>query len=147
MYPVSSSQSGDVQYLALSHSGVRLVRREKSLPTDYLHVSPFMFFFLSVLPSSEIYPCGRTDRAVMPPTLGAALLCSSRASSDMGLYTAGLLLKRVRKRPYKFVRKYAPSRIRSTKAVVTGFQLNAKRMLFLQATMAGLLCLLYLCKF
>ena len=38
MYPVSSASSGDVQYLAVSHSGVRLVRREKSLPTDYLQV-------------------------------------------------------------------------------------------------------------
>ena len=39
LYPVSSSQSNDIQYLSISHSGVRLVRREKSLPTDYLRVS------------------------------------------------------------------------------------------------------------
>ena len=32
------SSGGDAQYLAVSHSGVRLVRREKSLPTDYLQV-------------------------------------------------------------------------------------------------------------
>jgi hypothetical protein len=30
----------DLQYLAVSHSGVKLIRREKSLPTDYLKVSP-----------------------------------------------------------------------------------------------------------
>ncbi len=29
----------DVQYLAVSHKGVMLVRREKSLPTDYLKVT------------------------------------------------------------------------------------------------------------
>jgi hypothetical protein len=28
-----------VQYLAVSHKGVMLVRREKSLPTDYLKVT------------------------------------------------------------------------------------------------------------
>jgi myosin-15 len=39
LYPVTSGQaSEDMQYLAISHSGVRLVRREKSLPTDYLQV-------------------------------------------------------------------------------------------------------------
>jgi myosin-15 len=38
LYPVSSTQSTDIQYLSISHSGVRLVRREKSLPTDYLRV-------------------------------------------------------------------------------------------------------------
>ena len=39
------------------------------------------------LPSSGISPCGWTDWAVMlPPTLGAALLCSSWAGSDMWLY-------------------------------------------------------------
>ena len=42
-------------------------------------------FFLIVLPSSGISPCGSTDWAVMPPTLGAALLCSSRAGSDIWL--------------------------------------------------------------
>ena len=41
----------------------------------------FIFFFL---PSSGISPCGWTDWAVvLPPTLGAALLCSSWAGSDM----------------------------------------------------------------
>ena len=39
LYPVSSTQSTDIQYLSVAHSGVRLVRREKSLPTDYLRVS------------------------------------------------------------------------------------------------------------
>ncbi len=29
----------DGQYLAVSHKGVMLVRREKSLPTDYLKVT------------------------------------------------------------------------------------------------------------
>ena len=39
LYPVTSGQtSEDMQYLAISHSGIRLVRREKSLPTDYLQV-------------------------------------------------------------------------------------------------------------
>ena len=39
IYPVASSdQDVDVQYLAVSHTGVKLVRREKSLPTDYLKV-------------------------------------------------------------------------------------------------------------
>merc|ERR1711899_245776 len=39
LYPVTSGQSSeDMQYLAISHSGIRLVRREKSLPTDYLQV-------------------------------------------------------------------------------------------------------------
>ena len=28
----------DLQYLAVSHTGVKLIRREKSLPTDYLKV-------------------------------------------------------------------------------------------------------------
>ena len=40
LYPVTSGQNTeDMQYLAISHSGIRLVRREKSLPTDYLQVS------------------------------------------------------------------------------------------------------------
>merc|ERR1712218_714787 len=40
LYPVTSGQKNteDMQYLAISHSGIRLVRREKSLPTDYLQV-------------------------------------------------------------------------------------------------------------
>ena len=39
------------------------------------------------LPSSMISPCGWTDWAVMLPlTLGAALLCSPWAGSDMWLY-------------------------------------------------------------
>merc|ERR1712038_2171765 len=39
LYPVTSGQNTeDMQYLAISHSGIRLVRREKSLPTDYLQV-------------------------------------------------------------------------------------------------------------
>lgn len=42
LYPVTSGQdSEDMQYLAISHSGIRLVRREKSLPTDYLQVYNF----------------------------------------------------------------------------------------------------------
>ena len=51
-------------------------------------------FFLTVLPSSGISPCGRTDGAVMPPTLGAALLCSSRAGSDMGLLSRNSIVHR-----------------------------------------------------
>ena len=44
LYPVTSGGGSqntqeDMQYLAISHSGIRLVRREKSLPTDYLQVS------------------------------------------------------------------------------------------------------------
>ena len=40
LYPVTSGQNTeDMQYLAISHSGIRLVRREKSLPTDYLQVN------------------------------------------------------------------------------------------------------------
>ena len=48
LYPVTSGQNTeDMQYLAISHSGIRLVRREKSLPTDYLQVSvPFLPIFL-----------------------------------------------------------------------------------------------------
>ena len=41
--------------------------------------------FFSVLPFSGISLCGWTDWAVIPPILGAALLCSSRAGSDMWL--------------------------------------------------------------
>merc|ERR1719357_1219517 len=45
IYPVASSdQDVDVQYLAVSHTGVKLVRREKSLPTDYLKVVDFYNF-------------------------------------------------------------------------------------------------------
>ncbi len=40
LYPVTSGQNPeDAQYLAVSHSGVRLVKRVKSLPTDYLQVN------------------------------------------------------------------------------------------------------------
>ena len=48
LYPVTSGQNTeDMQYLAISHSGIRLVRREKSLPTDYLQVSvPLYNYFL-----------------------------------------------------------------------------------------------------
>ena len=45
LYPVSTGQEGEVQYLSISHSGVRLVRREKSLPTDYLKVSEVFLMF------------------------------------------------------------------------------------------------------
>lgn len=39
LYPVSGGQNNrTVQYLGVSHSGVRLIRREKSLPNDYLQV-------------------------------------------------------------------------------------------------------------
>merc|ERR1719471_2568105 len=45
IYPVASSdQDVEVQYLAISHNGVKLVRREKSLPTDYLKVVDFYNF-------------------------------------------------------------------------------------------------------
>ena len=40
VYPVASAdQDVEVQYLAVSHEGVKLVKREKNLPTDYLNVS------------------------------------------------------------------------------------------------------------
>lgn len=39
LYPVSGGQTNrTVQYLGVSHSGVRLIRREKSLPYDYLQI-------------------------------------------------------------------------------------------------------------
>ncbi|KAJ1528092.1 hypothetical protein ONE63_008008 [Megalurothrips usitatus] len=39
IFPVSGGhQNPDVQFLAISHSGVRLVRKEKSVPHDYLQV-------------------------------------------------------------------------------------------------------------
>ena len=41
---------------------------------DMMSFFYFFIFFLSVLPSSRISLCGRTDWAVMPPTLGASLL-------------------------------------------------------------------------
>ena len=48
IYSVASSdQDVEVQYLAVSHNGVKLVRREKSLPTDYLKVG-LNFLFLSI---------------------------------------------------------------------------------------------------
>ena len=51
---------------------------------DKIQISPQRQFFL---PSSGISPCVRTDRTLMlPPALGAALLCSYRADSDMWLY-------------------------------------------------------------
>ena len=50
LYPIVQSnkeqlqpEPGDAQYLAVSHSGIRLVRREKSLPTDYLQVGCISF--------------------------------------------------------------------------------------------------------
>ena len=47
LYPVTSGQNTeDMQYLAISHSGIRLVRREKSLPTDYLQVSVPLYNYL-----------------------------------------------------------------------------------------------------
>ena len=40
IYPVASGdQDVDVQYLAITHTGLKLVKREKSLPTDFLSVS------------------------------------------------------------------------------------------------------------
>ena len=47
--------------------------------------SPKPVMFFSVPPSSGISPCVRTDWAVMPLTLGAALLCSSRTGSGLWL--------------------------------------------------------------
>merc|ERR1719357_921065 len=45
IYPVASNdQDVDLQYLAVSHTGVKLIRREKSLPTDYLKVVDFYNF-------------------------------------------------------------------------------------------------------
>lgn len=41
LYPIShgsNKSTADSQYLAIMHSGVKLVRRVKSLPTDYLEV-------------------------------------------------------------------------------------------------------------
>ncbi|XP_046399408.1 unconventional myosin-XV isoform X2 [Ischnura elegans] len=39
IFPVSGGhQNPNVQHLAVSHSGIRLIRREKSLPNDYLQV-------------------------------------------------------------------------------------------------------------
>ena len=37
-YSYSDHNQVDLQYLAVSHTGVKLIRREKSLPTDYLKV-------------------------------------------------------------------------------------------------------------
>ena len=53
--------------------------------TDKGKLLCFFRNFFSVLLSSGISPCGWTNWAVMPPTLGAALLCSSRVGSDMWL--------------------------------------------------------------
>ena len=39
LYSVSGGQNNrTVQYLGVSHSGIRLIRREKSVPNDYLQV-------------------------------------------------------------------------------------------------------------
>ena len=46
IYPVATGdQDVDVQYLAVSHNGVKLVKREKNLPTDYLNVSTTIVAF------------------------------------------------------------------------------------------------------
>merc|ERR1719245_229883 len=45
IYPVATNnQEVEFQYLAVSHTGVKLLRREKSLPTDYLKVIDFYGF-------------------------------------------------------------------------------------------------------
>ncbi|XP_065335143.1 unconventional myosin-XV isoform X4 [Cloeon dipterum] len=39
IFPITGShQNPDVKHLAVSHSGIRLIRREKSIPNDYLQV-------------------------------------------------------------------------------------------------------------
>ena len=38
LYPITN-QAEDLQYLAISHSGLKIVKRQKSLPTDYFQVS------------------------------------------------------------------------------------------------------------
>ena len=59
LYPVSSratsspspgqnKEESEMQYLAISHSGIRLVQREKSLPTDYLQVIQSIFILFTV---------------------------------------------------------------------------------------------------
>ena len=55
------------------------------LNTDLVGFQMVWVFSDFFLPSSGISHCGWTDVAVMPPTLGAALLCSSRPGSDMWL--------------------------------------------------------------
>ena len=50
--------------------------------------------FFSVLPPFGISPCVRTVLAVMPPPLGAALLYSSRACSNMLLLSSNSIVHR-----------------------------------------------------
>ena len=64
------------------------------LKTMFDQVRAHATFFLSVLPSSGISPCGWTNWAVMPSELGAALLCSSRAGSDMWLLSRNSIVHR-----------------------------------------------------
>ena len=51
IYPVAAGdQDVDVQYLAVSHAGVKLVKREKSLPTDCLNVSRNQIVKWTIIP-------------------------------------------------------------------------------------------------
>ena len=75
LYPVNVKAGEAAKYLAVAHSGVRLVRRQKSLPTDYLEVSKNDVFDVSlyVFAESKPSPSLRDDGRIC--TLLPALNC------------------------------------------------------------------------
>lgn len=57
IYPVASGdQDVDVQYLAITHTGLKLVKREKSLPTDFLSVSATSINITSSTCLNDLHP-------------------------------------------------------------------------------------------
>merc|ERR1719195_2452125 len=77
IYPVASGdQDVDVQYLAITHTGLKLVKREKSLPTDFLSVVEFYSFEdiaeVATIKSSNLQIVMRTGGRVVLTTAKAA---------------------------------------------------------------------------
>ena len=78
-----------------SRSDTELKKKVTKLYFTEYHMLRFLCdsFFLFCLPPG-FSPCGWTDWAVMRATLGAALLCSSRAGFDMWLLSRNSIVHR-----------------------------------------------------
>merc|ERR1712223_1792812 len=113
IYPVASSdQDVEVQYLAVSHSGVKLVRREKSLPTDYLKVVDFYNF--SDL--SEVTSIKSSSLELVMHTGGRVILSTSKAASIRDLINQFII--EARSGQFEYCRVLADSTSREENALL-----------------------------
>merc|ERR1719410_166570 len=100
IYPVASGdQDVDVQYLAITHTGLKLVKREKSLPTDFLSVVEF-YSFEDI---AEVTTIKSPSLQIVMRTGGRVVLTTTKAASVRDLINQFIIEARSGEFEYKRV--------------------------------------------